>query len=56
MISPGSTNPKLTDDGGANVFRVCGRDDVQGTVAGSYLADHWGDQGHIVRARLFIVD
>jgi len=44
MISPGSTNPKLTDDGGANVFRVCGRDDVQGKVAGSYLADHWGDR------------
>ena len=43
MISPGSTNPKLTDDGGANVFRVCGRDDAQGRVAGSYLADHWDD-------------
>jgi branched-chain amino acid transport system substrate-binding protein len=42
MISPGSTNPKLTDEGGPNVFRVIGRDDQQGLVAGNYLADHWG--------------
>ena len=40
MISPGSTNPKLTDErAGPNVFRVCGRDDQQGEVAGTYLAD-----------------
>ena len=44
MISPGSTNPKLTDEGGDNVFRVCGRDDQQGVVAGDYLADAWGDK------------
>ena len=44
MISPSSTNPKLTDEGGPNVFRVCGRDDLQGTVAGDYLTDHWGDK------------
>jgi branched-chain amino acid transport system substrate-binding protein len=42
MISPASTNPVLTDEGGANVFRVCGRDDQQGVVAGNYLADVWG--------------
>jgi branched-chain amino acid transport system substrate-binding protein len=41
MISPGSTNPRLTDEGGDNVFRVCGRDDQQGVVAGNYLADTW---------------
>ena len=41
MISPASTNPKLTDEGGDNVFRVCGRDDQQGVVAGNYLADNW---------------
>ena len=41
QISPASTNPKLTDEGGDNVFRVCGRDDQQGTVAGNYLADHF---------------
>jgi len=41
QISPASTNPKLTDEGGPNVFRVCGRDDQQGTVAGNYLAKHF---------------
>ena len=39
QISPASTNPKLTDEGGPNVYRVCGRDDQQGKVAGAYLAD-----------------
>ncbi|MDA1101774.1 MAG: branched-chain amino acid ABC transporter substrate-binding protein, partial [Proteobacteria bacterium] len=38
QISPASTNPKLTDEGGNNVFRVCGRDDQQGEVAGAFLA------------------
>jgi branched-chain amino acid transport system substrate-binding protein len=41
MISPGSTNPKVTDEGGPNVFRVIGRDDQQGTIAGDYLADNY---------------
>jgi len=44
QISPASTNPKLTDEGGPNVFRVCGRDDQQGLVAGGYLAKTHG--GH----------
>lgn len=44
MISSSSTNPALTDAGRPNVFRVCGRDDDQGTVAGDYLADHWADK------------
>ncbi|HSR56057.1 MAG TPA: branched-chain amino acid ABC transporter substrate-binding protein [Alphaproteobacteria bacterium] len=39
MISPGSTNPKLTERGMSNVFRVCGRDDQQGKVAGDFIAD-----------------
>ncbi|WP_373084375.1 branched-chain amino acid ABC transporter substrate-binding protein [Sneathiella sp.] len=39
QISPASTNPKLTDEGGPNVYRVCGRDDQQGKVAGAYLAE-----------------
>jgi branched-chain amino acid transport system substrate-binding protein len=43
MITPASTNPKLTDEGGRNVFRQSGRDDEQGVVAGDYLADRWGD-------------
>jgi len=40
MISTASTNPKVTDEGGSNVFRVIGRDDQQGTIAGDYLADN----------------
>ena len=39
QISPASTNPKLTEEGGDNVFRTCGRDDQQGIVAGNYLVD-----------------
>ncbi len=42
QISPASTNPKLTEEGGPNVFRVCGRDDQQGIVAGKFLADSYG--------------
>lgn len=38
MISPSSTNPKLTDEGGWNVQRVCGRDDAQGAFAGRAIA------------------
>ncbi len=39
QISPASTNPALTDQrAGPNVFRVCGRDDQQGGVAGRYIA------------------
>ena len=44
QISPASTNPLLTDQGRANVFRVIGRDDAQGNVAGNYLADRWADK------------
>nr|VFJ66713.1 MAG: amino acid/amide ABC transporter substrate-binding protein, HAAT family [Candidatus Kentron sp. FW] len=43
QISPGSTNPKLTDRGLDNVFRTCGRDDQQGIVAGNYISDHFAD-------------
>ena len=44
QISPASTNPKLTERGLASVFRVCGRDDQQGLVAGNYLADTFGSK------------
>jgi branched-chain amino acid transport system substrate-binding protein len=44
QIAPGSASAKLTDEGGPNVFRVCGRDDRQGTKVGDYLADHWADR------------
>ena len=37
MITPGSTNPKLTDAGRWNVFRICVRDDQQGALAGKDL-------------------
>ena len=43
MISPASTNPKVTDEGGPNVFRVIGRDDQQGTIAGDYLANNYSN-------------
>jgi branched-chain amino acid transport system substrate-binding protein len=45
QITPASTNPALTEDaakkGWTNVYRTCGRDDVQGGVAGKYLVDHY---------------
>ena len=40
-ISPTSSNPKFTDDGGWNVARVCARDDAQGVIAGKYIAAHF---------------
>ncbi len=43
QISPASTNPALTDEGGPGVYRVCGRDDQQGLVAGGFMADNFGD-------------
>ncbi len=41
QITPASTNPKFTDEGGWNVARVCGRDDAQGRVAGNFLAKNY---------------
>ena len=42
QISPASTNPTYTDNRpGNNIYRVCGRDDQQGGVAGKYLAKHF---------------
>jgi branched-chain amino acid transport system substrate-binding protein len=38
QISPASTNPQYTERGLWNTFRVCGRDDQQGAVAGKYLS------------------
>lgn len=38
QISPASTNPLLTEQGFENVYRVCGRDDQQGQVAGEFLS------------------
>ncbi len=45
MISPASTNPKLTDERpGPGIYRVCGRDDQQGAVAASYLVENFNDK------------
>jgi len=44
MMSPASTNPKVTDSGHPNVFRVIGRDDQQGFVAGNFIADRYPDK------------
>ncbi len=41
QITPASTNPKFTEQGFWNTFRVCGRDDQQGSVAGQYLAKNF---------------
>ena len=38
-ITPGSTNPQVTERGLAAMFRMCGRDDQQGIVAGDYIVD-----------------
>ncbi len=45
QISPASTNPAFTDQRpGPGTFRVCGRDDQQGEVAGKFLAEHFKDK------------
>jgi branched-chain amino acid transport system substrate-binding protein len=41
QITPASTNPLLTESGKKNVFRVCGRDDQQGKLAGAFVAEHF---------------
>src|SRR4029079_18353315 len=41
QISPGSTNPLLTERKLWNVLRVCGRDDQQGLVAAGYIAKNF---------------
>jgi len=38
QITPASTNPTFTERNLWNTFRVCGRDDQQGAVAGNYIA------------------
>src|SRR5689334_3225214 len=37
MISGSATNPKLTEQGFKNIFRVCARDDQQGPAVAQYL-------------------
>jgi branched-chain amino acid transport system substrate-binding protein len=41
MITPAATNPKVTERTMWNVFRVCGRDDQQGALAGKIIAERF---------------
>jgi branched-chain amino acid transport system substrate-binding protein len=45
QMTPASTNPKFTEDpaaaGWGTVFRTCGRDDQQGSMAGAWVAQHY---------------
>ena len=43
MVTPGATNPQVTERGMTNVFRICGRDDQQGGIAGKYIVDNFKD-------------
>ena len=43
MIAPTATNPKLTEQGFPNVFRVVNRDSEQAKLAGDYLAEQWAN-------------
>lgn len=38
-ITPGSTNPQVTERGLSAMFRMCGRDDQQGAIAANYILD-----------------
>jgi branched-chain amino acid transport system substrate-binding protein len=44
QITPSSTNPTLTERGINSFFRVTGRDDDQGLLAGDYMKQHWADR------------
>jgi branched-chain amino acid transport system substrate-binding protein len=39
MITPSSTNPKITKQGFENVFRTCMTDDVQGAASGEFAVN-----------------
>ena len=40
MITPGASNPKLTDEAKDLILRTYGRDDREGAFVGQYLAQH----------------
>jgi branched-chain amino acid transport system substrate-binding protein len=44
QITPASTNPQFTERGLSNVFRMCGRDDQQGAIAGAFIIDKLKDK------------
>jgi branched-chain amino acid transport system substrate-binding protein len=39
VITPGSTNPLLTEKGYSGVFRACGRDDQQGKIGADFVVN-----------------
>jgi ABC-type branched-subunit amino acid transport system substrate-binding protein len=41
QITPASTDPRVTERKMWNIFRVSGRDDRQGIVAGNYITSHF---------------
>ena len=46
LLTTLATNPRLTEQGLTNVFRICGRDDAQGAIAARLLAKQW-DGGNV---------
>ena len=48
QVSPASTNPALTQQGFANVFRVCATDDVQGPAAAEVAFNDFGFKSAVV--------
>ncbi|MEE4464840.1 ABC transporter substrate-binding protein, partial [Azotobacter chroococcum] len=50
-ITPGSTNPQVTERGLTGMFRMCGRDDQQGQVAADFIVDSL--KGKLVRVGTF---
>ncbi len=45
QISPASTNPVYTDERpGPGIFRMCGRDDQQGDIAGRFIYERFPDK------------
>ena len=44
QITPASSSPLFTERGLSNIFRLYGRDDHQGAVAGNFLADQYRDK------------
>jgi branched-chain amino acid transport system substrate-binding protein len=43
-ITPAATNPRVTERNMWNIFRTCGRDDQQGSVAGEYILKNFKDK------------
>jgi branched-chain amino acid transport system substrate-binding protein len=41
MLTTTASHPRLTEEGRGNVFRLIGRDDAQGRIAGGLLAGRW---------------